>query len=137
MGVYTGFLYVSGFPIILPKFSIQISAITPVDMPFKKLTLYILKNEEELAKIEVPDETLESMLRDTPSTGNERVRMIQFGLNFAPFNIEAPCQLRVHAETESEVLKAIGLRVSLAPGISSEQSKTASPQEPDGSAGLQ
>lgn len=126
MGVYTNKLYTTDFPLTLPKFSIHITAVTPIENPFQKLTLHILKDEEVLATLEVPDEIIKELLKKKSDDDDARVSFIQVGVNFAPLNLEEPCKLRVRADTESEELKGLGLHVSLPTEAHLDESKTAS-----------
>ena len=62
---------------------------------------------------------LAAMLRNVPtyeSAGSDdRVQIVQFLLEFAPFQVNGPCLLRVHAETEDGLHEGASLSISQTP----------------------
>ena len=125
IGVYSGHLFVSTFPVTLPKLCLALTAITPTTQPFQKLDLRILKDDEVLAEGSL-DEAMLSCIADATAVldGDEngeenRVQVLNSLFVFSPFQIDAPCRLRVRAVTESGELKGLSLMIAEAPSDAS------------------
>jgi hypothetical protein len=62
---------------------------------------------------------LAAMLRNVPAYeaagSSDRVQVVQFLVEFAPFQINGPCLLRVHAETEDGPHEGASLSISQTP----------------------
>ena len=117
IGVYTGHLFVRTFPVTLPKLCLALTAITPSSQPFQKLELRILKDDEVLAEGSLDESMLGTVADATGeadgSDGKEsRVQVLNSLFVFSPFQIDAPCRLRVRAVTESEELKGLSLMIT-------------------------
>ena len=117
IGVYTGHLFVRTFPVTLPKLCLALTAITPSSQPFQKLELRILKDDEVLAEGSLDESMLGTVADATgeadDSDGKEsRVQVLNSLFVFSPFQIDAPCRLRVRAVTESEELKGLSLMIA-------------------------
>lgn len=121
IGVYTGHLFVRAFPVTLPKLCLALTAITPATEPFQKLDLRILKDDEILAEGSLDEAMLSEIAGATAeSDGSEdskknRVQVLNSLFIFSPFQIDAPCRLRVRALTESGELKGLALMIAEAP----------------------
>src|SRR5450830_483454 len=63
MGVYTGDLVIPARPAILTRLAVYVSLGTPMDQPFKHLTIRIEKNDDpkSIAAIGIPAEQLEEI----------------------------------------------------------------------------
>jgi hypothetical protein len=99
MGVYQGELIVPSTPIALPRLCIFATALTPIERPFKSLTLRVLLNDEtELARLEVPHETFADLpdIQDNSATRKQ----VSTALSFSPFFIEKQTTLRLMADTD-------------------------------------
>lgn len=119
IGVYSGHLFVPGFPVTLPKLCLALSVITPASQPFKKLELRIFKDDELLAEGILDEAILSEIIEATAeengiSAIEERVQVLNSLFVFSPFQIDGPCRLRVRAVTKSEELKGLALSVSQA-----------------------
>ena len=116
IGVYSGRLIVSKFPVTLPKLCLALNIVTPASQPFRSLSLSILKNEEMMAQ-PILDESQLAEAFEVVVTANVDVAsplsvlMAKFLFVFSPFILEGPCLLRVRAETESEELQGISLHI--------------------------
>lgn len=109
MGCYQSELFVPTAPIGLAKLCIFATVLTPIARPFKSLTLRVLLDETELARMEVPAEQF-SNLPDVPDATATR-RSFSAALAFSPFIIEKPAVLRVVADTEE--CELIGPRLAI------------------------
>jgi len=116
IGVYSGRLIVSKFPVTLPKLCLALNIVTPASQPFRSLSLSILKNEEMMAQ-PILDESQLAEAFEVVVTANVDVAsplsvlMAKFLFVFSPFILEDPCLLRVLVETESEELQGISLHI--------------------------
>ena len=125
IGVYTGHLFVSAFPVTLPKLCLALTAITPATQPFQKLDLRILKDDEVLAEGSLDEAMLSGIadaaaVLDGDENGKEnRVQVLNSLFVFSPFQIDAPCRLRVRAVTESGELKGLSLMIAEVPSDAS------------------
>jgi hypothetical protein len=119
IGVYSGRLFVSKFPVTLPKLCLALNVMTPASEPFRSLSLSVLKNEELIAQ-PILDEAQLTEACEAAVTANADmasplpVLMANFLFIFSPFILEGPCLLQVRAETESEELQGIALRIEQA-----------------------
>jgi hypothetical protein len=115
IGVYTSKMFVQEFPIILPKICLVISALTPIENPFKKMIFRVLKDDELFAEGTIEEEELEKLVipDSTSSDGNPNLISSKVQFLFSPFQIDGPCTLKVRVITENEELTAPGLRIEL------------------------
>src|SRR3990172_3366402 len=114
IGVYGGQMFVPSFPITLPKLCLAMSMITPVDTPFRKLAMRILKDDTQLAEGVLDETQLAGAVEastDVPADERkDRILTLQSMFVFSPFQLEGPCTLKVRVETESGELRGVGLR---------------------------
>lgn len=116
IGVYSGRLIVSKFPVTLPKLCLALNVVTSASEPFHGLSLHVLKDQDTIAQWVLDDAQLDDALKATVETHADgaaptQVLMANFLFVFSPFTLEGPCLLRVHAETGSEELQGIALRI--------------------------
>jgi hypothetical protein len=103
----------------LPKLCLALNVMTPASEPFRSLSLSVLKNEELIAQ-PILDEAQLTEACEAAVTANADmasplpVLMANFLFIFSPFILEGPCLLQVRAETESEELQGIALRIEQA-----------------------
>ena len=103
MGCYGTDLFVPKFPITLPKLCVFVYVRTPKENPFGTLTLSVMRGNQALATLRAnpdrldPAEELPGWTRWLSMTGV---------LVMAPFNAVEPCDLRVQAQTESEIIES-------------------------------
>lgn len=119
IGVYAGVMFVASFPVILPKFCLAASLVTPVDRPFRQLTLRVLKDSEVLVEGSLEESELsrftESAEEGSAEDRMDRVAVMQSLFVFSPFKIDSPCGIRVRVDTEDGELRGVGLRIEQAP----------------------
>ncbi len=110
IGCYQGEeLYVQAVPSTLPKLCAFVSVVTPKSRPFKSVSIRVLRDEVEVAKLEVREDGL---LNVPPKTDDASTRWsINTAMMFAPFVIEKPDSLRVMVTTEEGEI--IGPRLTI------------------------
>lgn len=117
IGIYTGEMLVQSFPATLPKLCLYVSVSTPSDRPFQQLRFSILKDDEALLELEIPQEEVaaaQSRARDSGDPAAESPRLTaQVELVAMPLAFSGPAKIRVRVATESEELKGRALRVLL------------------------
>ena len=115
MGIYSSDLLVPEFPIVLPKLCIIANLFTPIDKPFKDLTIKVTKDDETLIEAPITGEQLNNPQSNIIENGDKdnHDRRIGFNLTLmlSPFSVEKECTLRVRVTTESGELKGNGLRI--------------------------
>ena len=120
IGVYAGHMLVPAFPLVLPQLCLVISVLTPVEHPFQKLILRVLKDDTVLIEGEIPEAELPKaestpVVSDGDTGAPGRLLSVQSQIVISPFTAEGPCILRVRVETEAGELKGQGLGVQLTP----------------------
>jgi hypothetical protein len=99
MGCYHGELHVASTPISLSKLCVYATVLTPLDRPFKLLTLrLVLDDQIELARLEVSADALTGHSEHQDQTATRKG--FSTALMFSPFFIEKPTSLRLMADTE-------------------------------------
>lgn len=119
IGVYGSRLLISTLPATLPKLCLALKVVTPVIQPFRKLSLEVLRDDEVIAQwpldeaplAEASEAVVKTLVDDVPQ---EQAQIVNAIFVFSPFHIEGPCVLRVRAETESEKLRGLVLRIEQA-----------------------
>lgn len=115
VGVYSSEMYVTSFPITLPKLSISIKAVTPTSNRFEKLNVSVYIDERVISEMRVDPEYLAKMsiekAKDDSHRGRQRVQSIHFLTNLMPVPLEKECVIRVRAETEGHELRCPALQV--------------------------
>jgi hypothetical protein len=118
MGIYRSKLLVPEMPIVLPKLCIVVSLSTPVNRPFKSLSLSVLQNEVTLVHSEFADSLQADQAKAAQMIAPEDMEQgrlfAAFPIQFAPFIIQGPMKLRIHLIADGEELKGEGLNVELA-----------------------
>lgn len=119
IGVYSGGLFVPGFPVTLPKLCLSVKVVTSAGEPPHSLTLRVLKDDNTLQEIVVEEDQLASAsgLADdlTDEEQKDRVQLAHFLLVFSPLQLDGPCTLKVRVETEDSELRGLALKVDQAP----------------------
>lgn len=113
IGVYHDSLVVPSFPILLPSFCIYTSAHTRFERPFKMIATRIILNERVVIEDELPESVLESRpeIPDSHLADATLRFTVKRVMRLQPFILEGPGVLRVRVGTESETLRAGGLRI--------------------------
>lgn len=119
IGAYGPRLFVPSFPITLPKLCLAIRVVTPAAQPFRQLSFRILKGDTRLAEgtLDEADVTNVADAIGSSSTDEraDRMQVLEAIFVFSPFQIDAPCALRVQATTEEGDLRGLGLRIEQTP----------------------
>lgn len=119
IGVYSSRLFVPTFPAILPKLCVSVQVIAQAEEPLSSLTVRVLRDNEVLQQIVADDKQLsaasESSRDMTDDELQDRLYIFHFLLVFSPIQFDAPCVLKVRAQTESDELRGMGLIVAQAP----------------------
>jgi hypothetical protein len=101
MGCYSATIQVDRVPAILPKLCAIVKVYTPLDRPFTRLAVRIIRGEQTLAELRVPPENFAPAI-DVPA--GSPWHMVSAGLVMSPFHVECSCTLCVEAETEEGIL---------------------------------
>ncbi|MBE9555018.1 MAG: hypothetical protein IMF05_16250, partial [Proteobacteria bacterium] len=114
MGVYSHVLYVPRMPFVLPKFCVQVVAVTPENLPFKSIAVRLKYGDfEEITALDegrIKYSTIDTR-EDLKYPGAEesdsnRVVEYQNFYVFSPFEIKEAGRFSVRVETESGELRA-------------------------------
>jgi hypothetical protein len=108
MGCYGPSMLVSAFPLLLPKLCAQVKVMTAITRPFQRLAIRVHRDDELLIEMPISSQTLASA-DDYPSWA--RFQMVNALVVMAPFQVDAPCSLRVEAETEDGCLSGGAFRI--------------------------
>lgn len=125
MGVYQGVLMVPQVPLLLPKLCVYITVRTPLDKPFKSMTLRLLKDDELLHEQPIQDAAFAGErkppveMNDDPK--NSKLQMFATTVMFSPFLIDKPFLLRVRVIADDEEIKGPGLMIGLQPNDQAAQ----------------
>jgi hypothetical protein len=119
IGVYSGALFVTSFPVSLPKLCLALSVITPMERPLRSLSIRVMKDDAVLAEATPEDSQLvnatESLAELPDDERKERVQVLKSHFVFSPLHLEGPCTLRVRVQTEDEELRGGDLRIDQLP----------------------
>ncbi len=106
-------------PLLLPKLCIFITIRTPLDKPFKSMTVRILKDNEVFHEQPIDpaafavDDTPPPELGDDPKS---HIQIFATTVVFSPFPIDRSFILRVRMITDGEELRGPGLLIRVHPG---------------------
>ena len=104
MGCYGDELVVEALPVALPKVCAHVRASTTLDQLFAALTCRAKLNGEVISELTIqPDQLLSGQRIAVARSQSDRV-VVVLVLQFAPFGITEPSNLRIEVETESEIL---------------------------------
>lgn len=107
MGIYTGDMYVTGMPLLLPKLCIAINVVTSIDNPIQSLKINIFKEGVTEPMLSTGEIVVPELPRDDNSVW--QVAHLMFALS--PFQIDEETKLRVIAETESGEIIGRSLKI--------------------------
>lgn len=100
-------------PVVLPKLCAQVHVVTPIENPFVALTLRAYLNDELIAELELKG--IDQVNAPTPSIEGgtpPRWAMVGAFMTFSPFALsEKNGSLRIDAETETGLIRGMGLRL--------------------------
>lgn len=101
IGCYGGIIEVDPIPSVMPKLCALVRVHTPIERPFSKLVVRILRDDTPVAEVVFPPEAFVNESWKTPGARGHALRAM---IVMAPFAVESPCDLRVEAETEEATL---------------------------------
>lgn len=119
MGCYQSDLVVSSAPLALPKLCVFVSVVTPKERPFQTLTIRIVQDDTELARINHPEAKLHEQEQNNDVTATRKT--ISTFVVFSPFVIEASTFLKVLATTEEGEIVGPRLSIKIAEQAQSAQ----------------
>lgn len=102
IGCYSGAIQVHPMPSVLPKLCALVKVYTPIEKPFGKLVIRLLRGEVPIA--ELPFATEKMVAPRAEATPGSRWSLFYGVISMSPFQVEAPCVLRVEADTEEGIL---------------------------------
>lgn len=121
MGVYTGQLVMPSLPATLHRLCAYIQLATPLEQPFDKLEIKIVRNDtsEFLASMTIPDADVAASCQAIVQANekvpdDDKMVAVGFGLMAVIGPIEVTEQtrwLKVFADTGNEVLESLKLRI--------------------------
>jgi len=115
VGAYQGGLNIQGHtPVTLARICIMITAQTPSDRPFQKLIFRVVKDDEVLQEVVMPDETFAQEPMKL-SSRKANFHTLSLFMELHSLQIDGNCTLRIKADTEEGELWAAGLEVNLIP----------------------
>lgn len=113
VGCYGPLMLLSAMPVVLPKLCAFVRIYTPVNRPYAKLSIRVLRGEQLLTEMEIPQDVLAS-IRAAEHLVGENVVIVGSGVAISPLAIEEPCTLRIEVETDEGLLKGDSLRIERA-----------------------
>lgn len=103
IGCYSSIIQVERAPAILPKLCAIVKVYSPLERPFTKLAVRIVRGDQTLAELKFPAEAFASAIA---APAGSRWQMVVAGLVMSPFHVECACTLRAEAETEEGILQS-------------------------------
>lgn len=114
MGVYSNGIVFSSLPTMLQQLAIYTWIISPLDNPFKKLSLKVVRDDGAVL-VEIPSEELnikEAAKKALAPQDDATKQIIMTGITIRNVEIPVGCRyFTVLVETESEVLEGTKLRI--------------------------
>lgn len=105
MGIYGPTLLVPQLPIALPKLCFVMSVICPgSEPPPKALAFRLLKNDEVMSEIVIPEEALAAAPRQMVGNADPGRMVFSAVVQVFPLQLEEPCNLRARALCDGEEL---------------------------------
>jgi hypothetical protein len=114
VGMYQTQMLVPAFPITLPKLAVLMTAVTPAEQPFGKVTLQLLKDSEILQNIEM-DLSGQDIPLPKSDAGGIPTMELQFANIISPLQLDGPCKLKARLVTELGTIAGRPLTITAAP----------------------
>jgi hypothetical protein len=118
IGIYSGKMFVSSFPILLPKLCISISIVTSFDKPFSSVKFRLLVNDDVFSESALNEEHFARQNIDQSAAAeidSNQVFIANIETQISPFPVEKASMLRVRIIADDEELKGGALSIELAP----------------------
>lgn len=109
MGCYTSSLQVQNFPTTLPKLCAQVKFFTPLDRPFGRFVVRVMRGDTSLGEIQFPAQPAE---QQNPLPEGVKGHQAIAHIVMAPFIIESPCTICIEVETEEETIRSGNLWIT-------------------------
>lgn len=113
VGCYGPSMLLSAMPVVLSKLCAFVRIYTPVNRPFAKLSIRVLRGDQPLTEMEIPQEVLASTRAAEHLAGEDAI-IVGSGLAISPLAIEEPCALRIEVDTDEGPLEGDTLRIERA-----------------------
>lgn len=135
MGIYGSDLVVPQVPVILPKLCAVITLITPSSDPFGDYYIRVLKDDEELLRLDGPSPDIRKTIAQIIPTGHTDQTMISVTravVQISPLTIDGPFTLRVRAVTDLGEMwgPALNVKGLIPPETTGETPSAPAPQSP-------
>lgn len=118
IGMYQGGMNIgSSLPVVLPQLVITAYINTPVDHPFKDISIDLLLNDQVLQNLSPPPEAVQDMQDSTPQFSDARMITMMMVLKLQPFDVTEEGRLFVRAKLDGAVLEGNALRIRVAEPI--------------------
>jgi len=114
IGCYGPSMLVGAFPVLLPKLCAFLRIYTPISRPFARVSMRILRGDQSLTEMEIPQQALEN-IRGGQQLQDATLIIVGSALVMSPFPVEEPTMLRVEVETEDGVLSGGKFRIEKVP----------------------
>lgn len=115
IGIYSGLLYLSDIPTVLPKLCILAFCSTDIDKPFRKLSVKLSVGDIVIHDQEIPQDALAAIGEDMKRDLDERdpISVISLGTQIvlSPFNVPEEGTLVVTMIADGESMVAGKLRI--------------------------
>lgn len=115
IGMYSGEMFVSTLPALVPKLVATAFCATPVNDPIKSLSFKVLLGDQLLQEGVLPADALQHMQAQLANRGSEEdpVSEVSVGINviLTPLNVTAPSTLKVLLMVDGREMVAGKLRI--------------------------
>ncbi|ABO59600.1 hypothetical protein LA345_41330 (plasmid) [Burkholderia vietnamiensis] len=114
VGMYQSQMLVEAFPITLPKLAVLITAVTPIEQPFGKVSLQLMKDDETLQRLDLD-------LTDEDVEEGATTREFHFANIISSLQLDGPCKLRARLHTNLGVISGRPLMIKATPDVATHQ----------------
>lgn len=120
IGCYAGTpIFINPIPSVIPKLCVIAAAHTPVERPFTKLVVRVMRGDKPIAELPFSPQMMPQPV--ALQEGARRITILA-ALIMSPFPVEAAGALRVEAETEDDTLVGGQFWIEQAPVVVSPPS---------------
>lgn len=116
MGIYSGSIIIPQFPARLSKLCFALTARTSSTDPFQSLSFKVIKEvdglePEEMVKVDLTPEMLSKTAAGALANEDEIFMICGTMMTVSPFELDAPCTLKLRAQTEREELRGGSIKI--------------------------
>lgn len=113
MGVYTAGIVLPGLPAVLPRLAVYVWLDTPIERPFKKLVMRLVR-DDGFALFEMQPEFKEGQDAFIPDRPDATRAVTMAGISLGAIEVPAGCKyFSVIVETEAETMEGPRLRIDI------------------------